>query len=57
MSDKIYVVITEDEDCCVGDMETITEWLCQQRSVDFSGCTFFELGKKVDVILEVVDKK
>ena len=56
MSDKTYVVITEDEDFCVGSMADITDWLCIDGS-PFGGCTFYELGKKVDVVIEVVDKK
>ena len=56
MSDKTYVVITEDEDFCVGDMDAITDWLCI-TDVVLAGCTFYELGRKVDIAVQVVDKK
>jgi len=55
MSDTTYVAITEDEDFCVGDMETITEWL-HNHDILISGCYFYELGKKVEVVLTVVGK-
>jgi len=55
MSDITYVAITEDEDFCVGDMETITEWL-HNHDILISGCSFYELGKKVEVVLKVADR-
>ena len=53
MSDVTYVAITEDGDFCVGDMETITEWF-HNHEILFTGCSFYELGKKIDVVLEAV---
>jgi hypothetical protein len=56
MSDQTYVVITENEDFCVGTMDAITDWLYINDS-PLGECTFYELGKKIDVVLEVVNKK
>ena len=55
MSDITYVAISEDEDFCVGDMEAITEWL-HNHDILISGCTFYELGKKVEVVLKAVGR-
>jgi hypothetical protein len=51
-NDKTYVVINEDEDYCVGDMVDINNWLLLDRT-PLSGLTFYELGEKVDVVIEV----
>jgi hypothetical protein len=56
MSDTTYVAITEDEwNFCVGDMETITEWL-HNHEIVITGCSFYELGKKVEVVLKVAGR-
>jgi len=55
MSDIIYVAISEDDDFCVGDMEFITEWL-HNHEIVITGCSFYELGKKVEVVLKAVGR-
>jgi len=55
MSDITYVAITEDEDYCVGDIDTITTWL-YDHDIVISRCYFYELGKKVEVVLKVAGR-
>lgn len=55
-NDKTYVVINEDGDYCVGDMVDINNWLLLDRT-PLSGLTFYELGEKVDVVIEVCQAK
>ena len=55
MSDITYVAISEDEDYCVGDIDTITTWLYDHEIV-LTGCSFYELGKKVEVVLKVAGR-
>ena len=56
-NDKTYVVINKDEDyCCVGDMVAINNWVLLDRT-PLSDLTFYELGKEVDVVIEVCQAK
>ena len=57
MSDITYVAITEDGwNYYVGDMDTITTWLYDNEIV-LTECSFYELGKKIEVSLKVVDRR
>ena len=57
MSDITYVAITEDGwNYYVGDMDTITTWLYDNEIV-LTECSFYELGKKIEVSLKIVDRR
>lgn len=53
MSDKIYVVATQDGYSFAGTLTAITDWL-YDMGVGLSSCTFYELGKEVQISIEVI---
>lgn len=54
--DKLYVVKSEYDGAFVGTLEEITEHL-DSEVWSLSYCTFYEIGKEVEVFLTVKEKK
>ena len=53
MSDKIYVVETQDGYSFAGTLTAITDWL-YDMNVGLASCEFYEVGKKVQISIEVI---
>lgn len=53
MSDKIYVVETQGGEVFAGTLLAINDWL-HDMDEGLGSCSFYELGKEVQVMIEVV---